>query len=203
MFCNFCGSAVEDGAKFCGSCGAALNSEPTESTFAFDGEPTLEQATAAPKKKSNKKLLLIGGVVALALVLLIALFSCGGNGGVGGKDKLIGTWEGVAFYADEMQMGTDITGEFSFEVYDGGKCKLVMPSLGDTPDMVWAYDTATTDSYNATKTDGKTVRIYSVAFATNPSDVKYYAMLTDDGMGLLSTDSFSTAYTYKLIFQRG
>ncbi len=201
MFCNNCGTALENGVRFCPTCGAPAGNAPADSGFDF-GENSGVQQTEPVITKKKSKLPLIIGVAVLALALIIGLFACGGSGS-GSHDALVGNWEGVAFYADEMMLDAAITGEFSFTANSDGTCKLVMPSLGDTPGMVWAYDAATTDSYNATKTDGSTVEIYSVAFATSPDTTIYYAMITDDGMGLLSTDAFSTSYTYKLIFHKG
>ena len=76
MFCKKCGSQIETGKKFCGSCGEVV--ELTQ-----DGVQPIANAVASPgtKKVSNQHIGMIAcGVVALiAVIVLISIFAGGGN----------------------------------------------------------------------------------------------------------------------------
>ena len=50
MFCPNCGKEIEDGAKFCSECGAALNSEAET-----EREPEQTPAAAQPQPQQQTK----------------------------------------------------------------------------------------------------------------------------------------------------
>jgi hypothetical protein len=82
MICKNCGSQVNEGTKFCESCGAPVqnDSAATAATAPQFSQPVQESADVpVPKKKSKKKFIIIGIIVAVVLILLIAIISSGSS----------------------------------------------------------------------------------------------------------------------------
>lgn len=53
MFCPFCGSVVDDGAKFCPSCGGDIATEVNEMKSAPTADPSQAQTTTAPPSPTS------------------------------------------------------------------------------------------------------------------------------------------------------
>lgn len=102
MYCKNCGTIVEDGAKFCASCGAPINAEQAE-------QPSYFQAPPVQMGLKNK---LVAGLLAILLgslgihkfylgytkpgiiMLLVSLLTCGFGAAV---MQIIGIVEGIMY----------------------------------------------------------------------------------------------------------
>ena len=100
MFCNQCGSPLEEGTLFCANCGAkqdvaeapATTPVATEQTAVpVAAEPVVSEEAAQPKKKfdlmANKKLLMFGGAGIVVVLLVVLLFMLIGGGSSVKYDK--------------------------------------------------------------------------------------------------------------------
>lgn len=80
MFCSNCGKQLEDGSKFCPSCGSQISSEPDKPirTVQISANTAKPTTTAKEKKPINKKAIKLaafisGGVVLLTAIILLTV----------------------------------------------------------------------------------------------------------------------------------
>ncbi len=230
MFCTKCGSEVPNGSKFCGSCGAVLTPKEDffkqtpayEETSPVYERPAYEQPVfddfggydrqPAPKK-SNKKLLLIGGVVALALILLVALFACGGSdapsmdapsggGGIsiGSAPNIVGSWDGNKIIINDNEIANSVAGTYSFVGNKDGTCTLYWSKLDSgSISFSWTRDEYMTTNLQQSNNDPDVV-VYDLQHTARPGVTLYYCLVNDGALALISTDDFVQGEEYEMYF---
>jgi len=125
MFCNQCGSPLEEGTIFCAKCGAkqdgaeapAVTTEPVVAAEPA-AVPVANDIPAQPKKKfdlmANKKLLMFGGAGVVVVLLVVLLFMLIGGGSSVKYDK----------YADVMVDYLNFDGEGHLFTTNGDMAEL-------------------------------------------------------------------------------
>ncbi|MGN0631736.1 MAG: zinc-ribbon domain-containing protein [Ruminococcus sp.] len=115
MFCKNCGNEIEDGAKFCGKCGADFsdaNFTIHESSYAN----TETQSDNTVNKKTKEKTRIISYIIAIAIVIGIicllvtgAKWACSTIGSVFNKDNERGRQDTDTIGADTLTRTIEIT----------------------------------------------------------------------------------------------
>lgn len=91
MFCEQCGTQVEDDMLYCQNCGAALKREAEQVSVEEEAKPekvavpkslNLKEWTTYLQSLSQKAMLAVAGGTLAALILVLVLFDCGGYRGV-------------------------------------------------------------------------------------------------------------------------
>lgn len=150
MFCPNCGKEIEDGAKFCGECGAALNSDAET-----EREPEQTPAAAQPQPDAADKIIsgvsVIWKIIKAAVVLFfVAAFIFAIPSLLDPYHDNIGNKESRLYYATAGDVMTDLIKE------EFGDCKIKFAKYN--PNSVIResenavidgeeYHTATVDSY--------------------------------------------------------
>lgn len=113
-FCEFCGTALDEGTAFCHNCGARQEAAPQPAEPAAPAPqfvpaqnvspapqfiPATAVATApAPKKKISPKLLIIGGAVLAAVIVVVIVLSLVLGGG---PEKALDNW--MTLYSGDVK----------------------------------------------------------------------------------------------------
>lgn len=154
MFCNQCGSPLEEGTLFCASCGAKQDVAEASATTPVAAEPVtavpvVNDAPAEPKKKfdlmANKKLFMFGGAGLVVVLLVVLLFMFIGGGSSVKYDK----------YADLMVDYLNFDGDGHLFTTNG--------DMAELDDVVYDGDTSADQSRIAftIREDGVQVLYYA------------------------------------------
>lgn len=196
MFCPNCGASVTEGRKFCGKCGAALNSRTVEKKAAAPSVPYVPVETVAPPSAQptspQRK-------AAYALVALLVIL-----GGVGwwllhgppSANALVGTWQ----YGSEK--GIDSSGKYDpvgylrivksdsgqFQFFEGFPCAEVGGAICWHPDDGYFLNytngklETTIQSYNFRATHAVVFDYHLAVERVDENDVLY--TMKSDGLAL-------------------
>lgn len=75
MFCPKCGKEIKENVKFCGSCGAIVNSKSADTTQTPFSQQPLIKKERPPRKKLSKKLIALSSAVVVVIIAIIVSFS--------------------------------------------------------------------------------------------------------------------------------
>jgi len=115
MFCEKCGSQVENNEKFCGSCGAVVDRQ----------KPSVGNVQSTKTNNHKKIGMITCAVVLLVVIGIITIFISGNN-----IDRsLVGTWEPTA-RGDTSQ----------FKFHRGGSGVVILSAWGDEMAFTWRVD---------------------------------------------------------------
>jgi hypothetical protein len=106
MFCENCGTKLEEGIKFCGKCGSKI-SDATDSKEASQAKPAMEKSTGSSPQLGAKKIASIAiGIVAffVAYFLVRAVFSPATNSSVG-DDAFMSSFKSSFMQSCEAKAG--------------------------------------------------------------------------------------------------
>lgn len=101
MFCKYCGTQIDNEAKFCISCGSSVSNSKAETVKAADGQALYSQSNAQDFNVNNTGLNILSFLIPLVGLILYAVFyskePVKANGV--GKWALIGFIIGIVGYA--------------------------------------------------------------------------------------------------------